>query len=71
MGCLEWQILAVSGASMKEAFLTIPAVAKLLKLGERTTYRLAREGRLAGAAKVNGQWRVEKSALMPGSQAAA
>jgi len=52
------------GSSMQEEFLTIPDVAKLLKLGERTTYQLARDGRLGGAAKVGGQWRVEKSALL-------
>ena len=64
MGSLEWQILAMSGSSMKEEFLTIPDVAKLLKLGERTIYQLARDGRLGGAAKAGGQWRVERSALM-------
>jgi excisionase family DNA binding protein len=64
VGSLEWQILAISGSSMKEEFLTIPDVAKLLKLGERTIYQLARDGRLGGAAKVGGQWRVEKSSLL-------
>lgn len=49
---------------MTDEFLTIPDVAKLLKLGERTIYQLAREGRLGGAAKVGGQWRFEKRALL-------
>lgn len=49
---------------MELEYLTIPEVAKLLKLGERTVYQLARDGRLGGAAKVGGQWRCEKGALL-------
>jgi len=45
-------------------FLTIPDVAELLKLGERTVYQLAREGRIGGAAKVGGQWRFDRAALL-------
>lgn len=48
---------------MQQEFLTIPEVAKLLKLGERTVYELARQGRLVGAAKIGGQWRCEVGAL--------
>jgi excisionase family DNA binding protein len=44
-------------------FMTIAEVAKLLKLGERTVYQLAREGRLGGAAKVGSQWRFDAGAL--------
>ena len=40
---------------MEQECLTIPEVAKLLKLGERTVYQLARDGRLVGAAKKNGK----------------
>ena len=49
---------------MRTEFLTIGEVANLLKLGERTVYQLAREGRLGGAAKVGNQWRFEKTALL-------
>jgi PTS system nitrogen regulatory IIA component len=49
---------------MEQEFLTIAEVAKLLKLGERTVYQLAREGRIGGVAKVGNQWRFEKSALL-------
>ncbi|MFC1611411.1 helix-turn-helix domain-containing protein [Myxococcota bacterium] len=49
---------------MDEEFLTIGEVAKLLKLGERTVYQLAREGRIGGVAKVGNQWRFAKSALL-------
>ena len=48
---------------MEQEYLTIPEVAKLLKLGERTVYQLARDGRLVGAAKVGGQWRCERGVL--------
>ena len=49
---------------MDQEFLTIGEVAKLLKLGERTVYQLAREGRIGGVAKVGNQWRFEKTALL-------
>lgn len=49
---------------MDQEFLTIDEVAKLLKLGRRTTYELARQGRIGGVAKVGGQWRFEKHALL-------
>jgi PTS system nitrogen regulatory IIA component len=49
---------------MDQEFLTIGEVAKLLKLGERTVYQLAREGRIGGVAKVGNQWRFEKGALI-------
>lgn len=45
-------------------FMTIAEVASLLKLGERTVYQLARDGRIGGAAKVGNQWRFEKGALL-------
>ncbi len=45
-------------------FLTIREVCVLLQLGERTVYDLCRRGRLAGAAKVGGQWRVDESRLL-------
>ena len=48
---------------MQSEFLTLSEVAALLKLGERTTYDLARQGRLVGAAKIGRQWRVGKKAL--------
>ena len=49
---------------MEEAFLTIQEAARLLRLGERTTYRLAREGELPGAVKLGNQWRVDREVLM-------
>jgi excisionase family DNA binding protein len=45
-------------------FLTIKEVCALLRLGERTVYDLAREGKLVGAAKIGGQWRVNREKLM-------
>lgn len=47
----------------QEEYLTVHEAAQLLKLGERTIYQLAREGRLGGAAKVGGTWRFERKAL--------
>jgi excisionase family DNA binding protein len=44
-------------------YLTIEEVCVLLKLGKRTVYELARTGRLPGAAKVGGQWRVNRETL--------
>ena len=45
-------------------FLTIKEVCALLRLGERTVYDLCRQGKLVGAAKVGGQWRVNRHKLM-------
>lgn len=42
-------------------FLTIPEVAVLLRIGERTTYDLARLRKIA--AKVGGQWRIRRRDL--------
>ena len=39
-------------------FLTVSEVAAKLRLAERTAYGLIRDGRIPGAAKVGGQWRV-------------
>ncbi len=49
---------------MESEFLTIPEVAALLRVGRRTAYTLVREGKLAGAAKVGNQWRVNRLKLM-------
>ena len=44
-------------------YLTIQQVCDLLQLGERTVYDLCRQGKLPGAAKVGGSWRVDPAAL--------
>lgn len=48
---------------MAPAFLTVPEVARLLRVGQRTVYSLARAGSLAGAVKVGNQWRVNRAVL--------
>ena len=48
---------------MEEDFLTIQEVATLLRIGQRTTYDLARRGRIGGAIKVGNQWRVDRVAF--------
>ena len=45
-------------------FMTIPEVAKVLRLGQRTVYTLAREGRIGGVIKVGNQWRFDHDGLM-------
>ena len=47
-----------------EPVLTIKEVAVLLKISERTVYAMAKEGRLPGAVKVGGSWRVLRPKLM-------
>ena len=44
--------------------LTIKQTAALLKVSERTVYAMAQSGRLAGAVKVGGSWRVVRSKLL-------
>ena len=45
---------------MSDEILTVKEVAKYLKLAEKTTYRLAAEGKLPGF-KVGGSWRFKES----------
>jgi len=44
-------------------FLTIQEVADLVRLGERTVYTLARDGRIGGATKIGNQWRFDRDEL--------
>ena len=52
-------------------FLTIPECAELLRLSERSVYTNARHGKLPGAVKVGGAWRVERTVLMASLRARA
>lgn len=45
---------------MVDEILTLKEVAQYLKLAEKTTYRLAAEGKLPGF-KVGGSWRFRRS----------
>ncbi|GAB4165903.1 MAG: helix-turn-helix domain-containing protein [Planctomycetota bacterium] len=47
---------------MNDEILTIREVAELLKINEKTAYRLAAEGRLPGF-KVGGSWRFERQEI--------
>ena len=49
---------------MREAYMTLPETARLLRLSEKSVYRLVQSGRLPGAAKVGGQWRFNSTKLM-------
>ncbi len=44
--------------------LTIDETAALLKLSDRTIYAMLRAGRLPGAAKCSGRWRIDKAKLL-------
>ena len=45
-------------------YITLQEVCDLVKLSDRTVYALCRSGRLVGAAKVAGRWRVDKEKLL-------
>jgi len=47
---------------VSDEYLTIPEVAELLRITERTAYSLAREGKLP-AMKVGNRWRVARATL--------
>ena len=49
---------------MAADLMTIPEVATLLRLAERTVYDMCRGGRIPGVAKVGGQWRIERKRLL-------
>ena len=44
-------------------YMTVNQVCELLQLAERTVYDLCRQGKLPGAAKVGGSWRVDEDKL--------
>lgn len=44
-------------------YLTISEVCEKLRLAERTVYEIVRNGRLPGATKVGGSWRINREAL--------
>ncbi|MBN4063512.1 helix-turn-helix domain-containing protein [Cardiobacterium sp. AH-315-I02] len=54
---------------MSDEILTLKEVAKYLKLAEKTTYRLAAEGKLPGF-KVGGSWRFRRDELEKFTKAA-
>ena len=45
-------------------YLTIRETAALLRLGERAVYDMLRAGRIPGAAKAAGKWRVDEEKLI-------
>ena len=47
-----------------EPVLTIKETAALLKMSERTVYLMAKDGRLPGAVKVGGSWRILRQRLL-------
>ena len=44
--------------------MTIKEVAAMLRLGERSVYEMLRSGRIPGAAKAAGKWRVNREKLV-------
>jgi len=44
-------------------FLSVPEAAALLRIGERTAYKVVRDGEVP-AIKVGGQWRIHRPTLM-------
>jgi excisionase family DNA binding protein len=49
--------MADDDQSRKSAFLTVPEVAKLLRVAPMTVWRLARRGQIPGAFRVSHHWR--------------
>lgn len=51
-----------AGSNMTDEILTLPEVAQLLKVAEKTVYTMAQRGQLP-AFKVRGQWRFRRADL--------
>ena len=49
-----------------EDICTLKVAAAVLKVSIGTAYRMAERGELPGAAKVSGQWRVNRTAMLAG-----
>jgi excisionase family DNA binding protein len=47
---------------MSDEILTLPEVAQLLKVAEKTVYSMAQKGQLP-AFKIRGQWRIRRADL--------
>ena len=48
---------------MGQEFVTLKEVCSMLRIGERTAYELCRTGKMGGAVKVGGLWRIEREAF--------
>lgn len=59
----RWRRSEVTGRFYVTEYLTIEEVCELLRLSDRSVYDLCRKGKLPGAAKVGGVWRVERAKL--------
>jgi excisionase family DNA binding protein len=57
-------MLEEEGSRPVTELLTIDETAALLKLSDRTIYEMFRGGRLPGAAKVSGKWRIDRDKLL-------
>lgn len=51
---------------MTNDIITLQAAAGILDVSMGTMYRMAERGELPGAAKVCGQWRVNRTAMLAG-----
>ena len=49
-----------SGSTSGSGMMDISEVAKYLKIKKGTAYRLAKDGKIRGAAKIGGQWRFKR-----------
>ncbi len=45
-------------------FITVKEASELLRVTDRTLYDLCRQGKVPGAAKVGGQWRLDREKLL-------
>jgi excisionase family DNA binding protein len=45
-------------------FITVKEASELLRVTDRTLYDLCRQGKVPGAAKVGGQWRLDRERLL-------
>ena len=59
MADLTILLMAACRPSAMERYLTVPQVADLLQLSEKTVYRLAQRGKLPGF-KAGGSWRFRR-----------
>ena len=45
-------------------FITVKEASELLRVTDRTLYDLCRQGKVPGAAKIGGQWRLDREKLL-------
>ena len=60
----DWKSSEILVGTAMPVFVTVKEASELLRVTDRTLYDLCRQGKVPGAAKVGGQWRIDREKLL-------